>query len=291
MARRTTQLAYQAIRIEGGLIPADELARLTSLQNPDRTEQTETYYNIPKGLKLRDEIARYWKIALNLWADFQPQRQRTDLDAHDLTLREFLLPLLRNALGYADLKTGVVIEASGHAYNIGHLSGDGRVPLILAAHGQDLDAPADRFGETNPETGKIRRRSPFMLAQEALNASDASLWAIVSNGLRLRILRDNPSLTRPVYVEVDLEAIFNVLAAEILPGIQLQAEPFKVQVFALGDDPSAMRPRGRRRSPMSLAMYPFFSSAARWPRTALTLDRPRASPISRKVGGKPRSRR
>ncbi|MFH1819276.1 MAG: N-6 DNA methylase [Pseudomonadota bacterium] len=208
MARRTTQLAYQAIRIEGGLIPADELARLTSLQDPDRTEQTETHYGIPKGLKLRDEIARYWKIALNLWADLNPQRQRTDLDAHDLTLREFLLPLLRNALGYADLKSGAVIEASGHAYNIGHLSGDGRVPLILAAHDHDLDTPDDRFGETNPETGKVRRRSPFMLAQEALNASDASLWAIVSNGLRLRILRDNPSLTRPVYVEVDLEAIF-----------------------------------------------------------------------------------
>lgn len=210
MARRsTTQLAYQAIRIEGGLIPADELARLTSLQDPGRTEQTETHYGIPKGLKLRDEIARYWKIALNLWADFQPQRLRTDLDAHDLSLREFLLPLLKNALGYVDLKTGAVIEASGHAYNIGHISGDRRVPLILAAHDQDLDAPADRFGETNPETGKVRRRPPFMLAQEALNASDDSLWALVGNGLRLRILRDNPSLTRPVYVEVDLETIFN----------------------------------------------------------------------------------
>ena len=30
----------------------------------------------------------------------------------------------------------------------------------------------------------------------------------------------------------NLEAIFNVLASEILPGIELQAEPFKVQVFA-----------------------------------------------------------
>lgn len=209
MARRsTTQLAYQAIRIEGGLIPADELARLTSLQAPDRTEQTETHYRIPKGLKLRDEIARNWKIALNLWVDFQSQRQRTDLNAHELTLREFLLPVLRNALGFADLKTGAVIQASGHAYKIGHLSGDGRVPLILAAHDHDLNTPGDRFGETNPETGKVRRRSPFMLAQEVLNASDASLWALVSNGLRLRILRDNPSLTRPVYVEVDLEAIF-----------------------------------------------------------------------------------
>jgi hypothetical protein len=60
----------------------------------------------------------------------------------------------------------------------------------------------------NPETAKTRRRSPFMLAQEALNASDASQWAIVSNGLTLRILRDNASLTRPAYIEVDLEAVF-----------------------------------------------------------------------------------
>lgn len=209
MSRRSAnQLAYQAIRIEGGLIPADELARLTRLQTPDKTEQTENHYSIPKGLKLRDEAARYWKISQNLWADFQPQRQRADLNAHDLTVREFLLPLLRNVLGFSDLEEGARIEASGHTYNIGYLSGDGRVPLILAAHNQGLDTPDDRFGETNPETGKIRRRSPFMLAQEALNASDDALWAVVSNGLRLRILRDNPSLTRPVYVEIDLEAIF-----------------------------------------------------------------------------------
>lgn len=209
MSRRSAnQLAYQSIRIEGGLIPADELARLTSLQTPDKTEQTETHYGIPKGLKLRDEVARYWKIAQNLWADFQPQRSRADINAHDFTRREFLLPLLRSVLGFADLEEGACIEASGHTYNVGHLSGDGRVPLILAAHDQGLDAPDDRFGETNPETGKIRRRSPFMLAQEALNASDATLWAVVSNGLRFRILRDNPSLTRPVYVEIDLEAIF-----------------------------------------------------------------------------------
>lgn len=72
MARRnTSQIAYQAIRIKGALIPADELARLTALQTPVETEQTDTHYGVPKGLKLRDEIARYWKIAQNLkpWAD------------------------------------------------------------------------------------------------------------------------------------------------------------------------------------------------------------------------------
>jgi len=209
MARRNvTQLAYQAIRIEGGLIPADELSRLTTLQTPEQTEQTEIHYGTPKGLKLRDEIARYWKIAQNLWADLQPLRQRQDVNAHDVTVREFLVPLLRDVLGFTDLAQGASVEASGHTYNIGCAARGGRLPLILAGHAQGLDDASERFGEHNPDTGRMRRRSPFMLAQEALNASDHSLWAIVSNGLTLRILRDNPSLTRPAYVEVDLEAVF-----------------------------------------------------------------------------------
>lgn len=205
---RPTQLAYQAIRIEGGLIPADELARLTTLQAPAQTDQTETHYGTPKGLKLRDEMARYWKIAQNLWADFQPLRQRQDRNPYDTTLREFLVPMLRDVLGFTDLTQGVSLDASGHTFDIGHAARGGRLPLILAAHDQGLDEASERFGEGNPETGRVRRRSPFMLAQEALNACDQTLWAIVTNGLRLRILRDNPSLTRPAYVEVDLEAVF-----------------------------------------------------------------------------------
>lgn len=43
--------------------------------------------------------------------------------------------------------------------------------------------------------------------QELLNRSDTHLWGFVSNGLRLRILRDNVSLTRQAYVEFDLEAM------------------------------------------------------------------------------------
>lgn len=209
MARNTTQLLYKAIRIEGGLIPAAELARLTNLQTPEATEQTDAHYRIPKGLKLRDEVARFWKIGQSLWTDFQAVRKRSDVDAHQLTVRNFLVPLLRDVLGFTDLATGAIVEASGHTYNVGNAARGGRLPVVLAGHTQPLDAPTERFGELNPDTGKTRRRSPFMLAQEAVNASDASLWAITSNGLTLRILRDNPSLTRPAYVEVDLEAVFS----------------------------------------------------------------------------------
>ena len=212
MARKTTQqLAYTALRIEGGLIPAEELTRLTTLAAPEATEQTERHYDIPRGLKLRDEIARYFKIAQNLWQDFAQQRQRQDANAHSVTVQTLLLPLLRQVLGYTDLTALSSVPASGnshHTYNIGHAALGGRLPVVFAGFDQPLDLAAERFGDTNPDTGRTRRRSPYMLAQEALNASDQSLWAITSNGLKLRILRDNPSLTRPAYVEVDLEAIF-----------------------------------------------------------------------------------
>jgi hypothetical protein len=209
MAKRLThQLAYRAIRIEGGLIPAEELTRLTLLADPKATEQTESHYRIAKGLKLRDEIARDFKIALNLWQDFQALRQRQDVRAHEVTVREWLLPLLRDVLHFHDATRCAAIEKASHQYAVGHAGNGGRVPLVFAGFDEPLDASAERFGETNPDTGKTRRRSPFMLAQEALNASDASLWAIVSNGLTLRILRDNASLTRPAYIEVDLEALF-----------------------------------------------------------------------------------
>ena len=212
MARKNTQqLAYTAIRIEGGLIPAEELSRLTTLAAPEATEQTEAHYAIPRGLKLRDEIARSFKIAQNLWQDFVQQRHRQDVPAHQLTVNTMLLPLLRQVLGHTDLAAARSVLAAGssqQSYNIGHAALGGRLPVVLAGYDQPLDLAAERFGDTNPETGRTRRRSPYMLAQEALNASDASLWAIVSNGLKLRILRDNPSLTRPAYVEVDLEALF-----------------------------------------------------------------------------------
>lgn len=209
--RNATQLAYTAIRIEGGLIPAEELNRLTTLSTPEATEQTEAHYDIPRGLKLRDEIARAFKIAQGLWHTFQQQRARQDAHPQDVTEFGWLLHLCRHVLGMGDLKAvGHMATASTSAktYQVGHSTLNGRLPVVMAAYNQPLDQPAERFGDTNPDTGRTRKRSPYMLAQEAFNASNDALWAIVTNGLKLRILRDNPSLTRPAYIEVDLEAIF-----------------------------------------------------------------------------------
>lgn len=201
MARRSnTELAFAALSIEGALLAPDFLNKVAHL---DVAEQAEADYDIPRGLKLRDEIGRYWKIAQNLWRDFAARRQRADVDSHAVTVRDFLEPFCRQVLGFADLRAVGQLSVDERIFPIGFAAGEGRVPLVFAAHDQPLDKPSARHGDG------VRRRSPFLLAQEYLNASANCLWAVVSNGLRLRILRDNPSLTRPAYIEADLEAIFS----------------------------------------------------------------------------------
>ncbi len=58
------------------------------------------------------------------------------------------------------------------------------------------------FGEAG------RKRTPFGLAQEYLNADDAALWGLCCDGFTLRIVRDNASLTRPAFIEADLARMF-----------------------------------------------------------------------------------
>lgn len=45
--------------------------------------------------------------------------------------------------------------------------------------------------------------------QEALNRTSDHLWAVVTNGRQLRLLRDSSALATAAYVEFDLEAIFD----------------------------------------------------------------------------------
>lgn len=201
MARRNNhELAFAALSIEGALLAPDFLNKVAHL---DAAEQSETDYDIPRGLKLRDEIGRYWKIAQNLWQDFSVRRERADVDSHTVTVYDFLEPFCRQVLGFADMRAVGQVTLDERIFPIGFAARDGRVPLVFAAHKQELDKPSMRHGDG------VHRRSPFLLTQEYLNANDNCLWALVSNGLKLRILRDNPSLTRPAYVEADLEAIFN----------------------------------------------------------------------------------
>lgn len=195
--KQETQLAFESIAIEGGLLSPDWLARVAQLR---AANQTEADYAVPKGLNLRDEIGRYWRMAQAHWKDFATGMV-AGADARPLVER-FVLALLRDSFGFASLATVGTIQIGERAFPIGFSAQGRRVPIIVAPAGRGLEAPLPEFGDSG------RRRTAFGLAQEYLNEVDEALWGLVSDGNTLRILRDNASLTRPAWIEADLARIF-----------------------------------------------------------------------------------
>lgn len=186
------------IKTEGALLPADLLRRV---QAGDRTLPglTPEAYHLPGGMRLNEAASRAWNALLGAWTTFQEARER--LPEGDLgttvTRERWLLPLFQE-LNYGRLQARTAVEIDGKIYAVSH--GYGHAPVHLVGCNVDLDR------RTRGVAGAATA-SPHSLVQELLNRSDEHLWGVVSNGLRLRVLRDNKSLTRQAFLEFDLEAM------------------------------------------------------------------------------------
>ena len=198
---RTT---FTTVKTEGGILPAGLLQRIAEGRDLEGLRPEDDYHLFP-GERLNEAINRAWNRCLGAWRAFDAQRARLPESDRGTTLtRERWLLVLFQELGYGRLQYmgSLPADAADHGsrltdhasrYPISHAWG--HTPIHLVTFRQDLD----RRG--------IEKRSPHSLLQEFLNRFDDHLWGFVSNGLRLRVLRDNVSLTRAAYVEFDLEAI------------------------------------------------------------------------------------
>jgi hypothetical protein len=74
-----------------------------------------------------------------------------------------------------------------------------------------VDESIPQFGDGS------RRRSATLLLQEYLNAKGDSCWGLVSDGITLRVMRDNISLTRSGWIEANLSEIFSEGLSRISP--------------------------------------------------------------------------
>ena len=203
--KRASDTGFAALTIEGGLIAPDQVQAIASAA-PD--QKTAADYGCPKGTGLRDEITRYFRIAQAHWQGYarleQPTMQQT---------AEFARSLLEQAFGFEltgphhhmreDRRFTIAWEAKG-----------GRVPVVIAPPAPAEKGKAgDGFARALPEfgdgaDGRIARRSPTVLLQDWLNANPDFYWGLVFAGDRVRLMRDNASLTRPAWIEADLGAIF-----------------------------------------------------------------------------------
>ena len=191
------RVAFDALSIEGGLLGAGWLGKVAHLQ---AAAQEPADYRIPRGLHVRDEIARSWRIAQACFREMESGRASGG-DARALAER-FLEAFLRDAFGFASLTRAEPATIGERVYPVRFFALGDRVPVVSAPAGAGLDTPLPELGDDR------HRRSAFGLLQETLNASGAALWGLAADGLRLRIARDNASLTRPAWIEADLGRIF-----------------------------------------------------------------------------------
>lgn len=198
--KRTAKSALNlpSLTLEGALFLPDQLEKAALGQ---ARLQTEADYQTPKGLKLKDDYSRAFQIACAQWKHFAPAMDREDVDALAIT-QTFVEELLRDVFAYSTLQRPEAIQIIDRAYPITFLAG--HVPVVVAPFNTKLDDSLPMFAI---EGSGSRKKSAFQLAQELLNASDAHLWAIVSNGKQLRLLRDAASLTRPSFLEIDLQDV------------------------------------------------------------------------------------
>lgn len=190
---------FTTIRTEGALLPADLLQRITEGANLDGL--TPESYHLYPGEKLNEAINQRWNRLQGVWTSFRAAQER--LPENDLgtsiTRERWLLPLF-DTLGYGRLQTATAVEIEGRSYPISH--GWEHVPVHLVSYKLELD-------RRTPGAAGAASASPHSLLQVFLNRSDNNLWGFLSNGYKLRILRDNATLTRQAYVEFDLEAMMD----------------------------------------------------------------------------------
>ena len=187
-----------------------------------QTMCTNKDFPVSRGLSVQEEAQRAFRIARAAWQS----RDVKDSDSR----RDFILTVFRDVLGYREPwvcpASGISADSSDNLsllppdsqstddipdvtlYPITYIfyNGEGKrvLPVIVVPPREDgkdgLDDKCDSFATS-------QNLSAMQAMQSFLNASEPYLWAIVTNGARWRLLRDNPSLSRPCYLEVDLELL------------------------------------------------------------------------------------
>jgi hypothetical protein len=203
MARlsRAAELGLDAVTIEGSLIAPEQVQKIAAVP---ATPKLAVSYDCPRGTSLNDEITRYFRIGQALWSDYERIEHKTVTHT-----ARFVHDLLSQCFGFDDLVGPVEHTDVSRRYRLAWEAKQGRVPVVVAApivgrEAFNLSVP--EFGD-GASSGRAKR-SPVSLLQDWLNSAEQALWGLVFAGDKVRLMRDNASLTRPAWIEADLGAIF-----------------------------------------------------------------------------------
>ncbi|MFF2095972.1 Eco57I restriction-modification methylase domain-containing protein [Streptomyces sp. NPDC058202] len=205
MSATTRHQVFTAVHTVGGLLPADMLVRISEGKvTKDLRGLAPADYRIPGSRSVRDEAERQWDNLKSLWRELReklPAEPEASVrpDSTGYARANWVEPLFE-ALGFGRLSPvgsgGIVSDDGTKTFPISH-----RRDKTLV-HVTSWNVKLDKHqGAGSP--------APQSLLQEALNRTEPHLWALLTNGRQLRLLRDSNALATAAYVEFDLEAIFD----------------------------------------------------------------------------------
>ena len=187
--------SYPGITIQGQILSTDILENIAYEQ---KNYQTSSDFGLDDSVYLKGEIQFAYSLARKQWESFTKRKERIaeDEPGTSETRRYWMLPLL-DALGYnPEVSNAEYID--GRSYAISHrdnaLEG---FPIHIMGINDNMDK---RRTEGGP------RMSPHGLIQEYLNVTE-HLFGLVTNGRKLRLLRDSTRLSRLSFIEFDLEGM------------------------------------------------------------------------------------
>lgn len=187
-------MIHPSITIQGNIISGEILEKIGT---EEITHQIPASFGLERNARVRDEIGLAWSTIRGLYHTFRIRKERlSDQESGTTETRNFwMLPFL-TTLGY-DVEKAIAEVFDGKSYAISHRATNLQgFPVHIMGVNDKLDERRDTSGP---------RLSPHALVQEYLNKTDEHLYAIVTNGSHLRLLRDTTRLVRLTYLEFDLE--------------------------------------------------------------------------------------
>lgn len=201
--------AFEAITVVGGVLPPALLGRIQTGGLQDEAGLKAASYFLSGRETIGDAASRSWAYLKGVWLDWQDADTRNGaLGAGTGDARQRWLLILLRELGYGQVPTAGSDFPDRSRFPVSHLWQS--VPIHLLGPRVDLD-------RRNPGV-EGAAAAPQKMLQEYLNHHSEFLWGILSNGLKLRLLRDSTALAGSAYVEFDLETIFT---SDLYPEFQL----------------------------------------------------------------------
>jgi methylase of polypeptide subunit release factors len=195
-------MKFDTVRIEGSIFTEDILDKIAG---GDLKGQTPADFNIGHGVKVKDEIAAAWADARAQWEIFKRRIERLEeKDSGEKETRKFWAFPFLDLLGYDVQHRSAPEIVNQREYDIPFRAANiDDFPVMIKGFRQSLDRKEDTRGDGGDTRVKM---SPHGLVQEYLNLTE-HLYALVTNGMALRVLRDSSRLVKLSFLEFDLAAM------------------------------------------------------------------------------------